>query len=178
MHLKINKTLFTGLIILTCFSVSSANELKSRYTTIMYSNEDQVRRFNNEVSLGSLSYLLRNRGSVTTGDEVKNKVDVIIERVESVLEMYPKALQFHIVLLPSDSEVQAIFRKIYGKDADYIAFYSPKDKTVYLSVKDIEVTVLAHEFGHMIIDFYYDIATSEKIHEVLAQYVEEHLKKL
>jgi len=176
MHVKINKTLLTGLMILTLFSVSSASELKSRYTTITYSNEDQVRRFNNEVSLGSLSYLMRNRGSVTTGDEVKNKVDVIIERVESILEMYPRELKFHIVLLPSDNEVQEIFRKKYRRNADYIAFYSPGDKTVYISVKDIELTVLAHEIGHVIIDFYYGIATPQKLHEVLAQYVEEHLK--
>ena len=176
MHVKINKILLTGLIILTFFSVSSAGELKSRYTTIMYNNEDQVRRFNSEVSLGSLSYLMRNRGSVTTGDEVKNKVDVIIERVESILEMYPRDLKFHIVLLPSDNDVQEIFRKKYRRDADYIAFYSPGDKTVYVSVKDIELTVLAHEIGHVIIDFYYGIATPQKLHEVLAQYVEEHLK--
>lgn len=176
MHVKINKTLLTGLMILTFFSVSSASELKSRYTTIMYNNEDQIRRFNSEVSLGSLSYLMRNRGSVTTGDEVKNKVDVIIERVESILEMYPRELKFHIVLLPSDNEVQEIFRKKYRRNADYIAFYSPGDKTVYVSVKDIELTVLAHEIGHVIIDFYYGIATPQKLHEVLAQYVEEHLK--
>ena len=176
MQVKINKILFTGLIILTFFSVSSASELKSRYTTIMYNNEDEVRRFNSEVSLGSLSYLMRNRGSVTTGDEVKNKVDVIVERVESILEMYPRELKFHIVLLPSDNEVQEIFRKKYGRNVDYIAFYSPRDKTVYASVKNIELTVLAHEIGHVVIDFYYGIATPQKIHEVLAQYVEEHLK--
>ena len=176
MHVKIIKTLLTGLMILTFFSVSSASELKSRYTTIMYNSEDQIREFNNEVSLGSLSYLMRNRGSITIGDEVKNKVDVIIERVESILEMYPRELKFRIVLLPSDNEVQAIFRKKYGRDADYIAFYSPGDKTVYISVKDIELTVLAHEIGHVIIDFYYGMATPRKIHEVLAQYVEEHLK--
>jgi len=176
MHVKINKALFTGLIILTCFSITSASELTSRYTTIIFSNEDQIRRFNNEVSLGSLSYLLRNKGSITTGDEVKNKVDVIIERVESILAMYPKELKFHIVLLPSDDEVQEVFRKKYGRNVDYIAFYSPRDKTVYASVKNIELTVLAHEIGHVIIDFYYGIATPQKIHEVLAQYIEEHLK--
>jgi len=176
MHVKIMKTFLTGLMILTFFSVSSASELKSRYTTITYNNEDQIRKFNNEVSLGSLSYLMRDRGSITTGDEVKNKVDVIIERVESILEMYPRALKFHIVLLPSDDDVQEIFKKKYRRDVDYIAFYSPRDKTVYVSVKDVELTVLAHEIGHVIIDFYYGIATPRKIHEVLAQYVEEHLK--
>jgi hypothetical protein len=176
MQVKIKKIIFTGLIILAFFSVSSAGELKSRYTTIMYSNEAQVRRFNSEVSLGSLSYLMRNRVSITTGDEVKNKVDVVIERVESILEMYPRELKFQIILLSSDNEVQELFRKKYGRNVDYIAFYSPRDKTVYVSVKDIELTVLAHEIGHVIIDFYYGIATPQKLHEVLAQYIEEHLK--
>ena len=72
--------------------------------------------------------------------------------------------------------MREIFRKKYGRDVDYIAFYSPRDKTVYVSVSDVELTVLAHEIGHVIIDFYYGMATPQKIHEVLAQYVEEHLK--
>ena len=176
MRAKIKTTLLTGLMLLTCFSVSFASELRSRYATILYSNEDEVRKFNYEVSLGSLSYLLRNRGSITVGDELKNKVDVIIEKVESILEMYPKELKFHIVLLPSNNEVQEIFRKKYGTYVDYIAFYSPRDKTVYVSVEDIELTVLAHEIGHVVIDFYYGVGTPRKIHEVLSQYVEAHLK--
>jgi hypothetical protein len=103
-------------------------------------------------------------------------MDVLIERVETILEMYPKELKFNITLLSSDNEVQDVFRKKYGRTVNYISFYSPRDKTIYVSVKDIELGVLAHEIAHVIIDFYYGMSTPRKIHEVLAQYVENHLK--
>jgi hypothetical protein len=172
----LTKMFLSGILLCIFSSVSVAYELKSRYTTIIYSGEDQVRRFNKEMSLGSLSYLLRNRTSITAADEAANKVDVLIERVETILEMYPRELKFNVVLLSSENEVQDVFRKKYGRNVDYIAFYSPRDKTIYLSVKDIELGVLAHELGHVIVDFYYGISTPTKIHEVLAQYVETHLK--
>jgi hypothetical protein len=172
----LTKMFLSGILLCILSSVSVAYELKSRYTTIIYSGDDQVRRFNKELSLGSLSYLLRNRTSITSADEAANKLDVLIERVETILEMYPRELKFNVVLLSSENEVQDVFRKRYGRNVDYIAFYSPRDKTIYLSVKDIELGVLAHEIGHVIVDFYYGISTPAKIHEVLAQYVETHLK--
>jgi len=172
----LTKMFLSGILLCILSSVSVAYELKSRYTTIIYSGDDQVRRFNKELSLGSLSYLLRNMTSITSADEAANKLDVLIERVETILEMYPRELKFNVVLLSSENEVQDVFRKRYGRNVDYIAFYSPRDKTIYLSVKDIELGVLAHEIGHVIVDFYYGISTPAKIHEVLAQYVETHLK--
>jgi hypothetical protein len=63
----------------------------------------------------------------------------------------------------------------YNRKVDYIAFYAPKDKTVYLSVNDIRIGVFAHELGHLIIDLFYGTTTPSKIHEVLAQFVETHL---
>ena len=151
-------------------------ELKSRYAAVVYSNDDQLRRFDREISLGSLSYLLGDRKSVTVNDEVKNKLDVLIERVESILSMYPKEVRFTLRLLPSDEEVQRVFKNKYGKEVDYISFYSPGEKTIYVSVKDIDAGILAHEIAHLIIDLYYGTGTPQKIHEVLAQYVESHLK--
>ena len=36
--------------------------------------------------------------------------------------------------------------------------------------------IFEQETAHAIIDFYYGVYTPKKIHEVLAQYVETHLK--
>jgi hypothetical protein len=176
MRENIPKIVLSGLLVFIFSSVSFAYELKSRYTTIIYTGDDQIRRFNREISLGSLSYLLKSNPSITAEDELKNKMDVLIERVETILEMYPKELRFNIALLSSDNEVQDVFREKYYRTVDYIAFYSPRDKTLYVSVKDIELGVLAHEIAHVVIDFYYGMATPTKIHEVLAQYVENHIK--
>lgn len=157
-------------------SISSGFELKTKYALVTYDNETVLKKFNKEVKLGSLSYLLKNKHSLSIEDEVKNKIDVIVERVQSILEMFSRDLTFNIVFMSSEKDVQNIFKNKYGKDVDYIAFYSPKDKTIYLSVRDIELGVLAHEIAHVVIDHYYGISTPSKIHEVLAQYVETHLK--
>ncbi|MEW6571046.1 MAG: hypothetical protein AB1390_07715 [Nitrospirota bacterium] len=165
-----------SLVILALASRSLSYELKTRYTTIVYETEDQLRRFNREIRLGRLSYLMRDKVSITMGDEVRNKIDVIVERVQSILEMFPREMTFKLILLSSDSEVRATFKNRYGKNVDYVAFYSPKEKTVFVSIKDVEMGVLAHEIAHVVIDQYYGVPTPAKLHEILAQYVEMHLK--
>jgi hypothetical protein len=176
MYLKSCKAIFTLALILLSASASSGYELKTRYSTIIYEKEDQLQEFNKEVALGSLSYLMKNKKSITANEEIGNKTDVIVERVETILEMFPRGLKFTIVLLSTDEEVQKIYRDKYGRRVDYIAFYSPRDKTVFISVNDIRLGVLAHEFAHVIIDRYYGIPTPVNIHEILAQYVESHLE--
>jgi hypothetical protein len=165
------------LILIFLFSLSSnlsCIEIRTRYTTIIFDDDKYLTRFNKEIRLGSLSYLLRDKKSITVEDEVKNKLDVIIDRVQDILSMYPKEVSFKIVLLPSSDDVQNTFKNKYKKDVDYIAFYSPKDKTIYISIKDVNLSVLVHEIAHVIVDFYYGIPTPSKIHEVLAHYVETH----
>lgn len=167
-------------ILFLCCSLLSAEafgaELKTQYTTLVYEKDELLRDFNHAVSLGSLNHLLRSRKSITADDEIKNKIDVLIERIQTVLDMRPRELKFRIVLLPTDTEVQKVYRSKYGTQADFIAFYSQREKTIYLSVSDIRLGVLAHELAHMIIDHYFGVPPPVKIHEVLAQFVEEHLK--
>ncbi|MBI5640011.1 MAG: hypothetical protein HZA17_06255 [Nitrospirae bacterium] len=151
-------------------------ELKTQYATIIYEREELLRKFNKEISLGSLSYLMRHKKSVTADDEIRNKLDVIVERVEAILDMFPGDLKFRIVLLSSESEVQRIYKMRYGTAADYIAFYAPKDKTLYISVDDIRLGVLAHELTHAVLDHYFGVSPPVKVHEVLAQFVETQLK--
>jgi hypothetical protein len=153
----------------------AAQEIVSRYATIQYEKEDLLREFNRELLLGSLSHLMRYKKSITWQDEIKNKVDVIVERVIVVLDMRPADVRFKLVLLPTEEDVQQVYRMKYNRKVDYIAFYAPKDKTVYLSVNDIRIGVFAHELGHLIIDLFYGTTTPSKIHEVLAQFVETHL---
>jgi len=176
MHLSVSRAILTGLFFIMSASLAFGYELKTQYATIIYENENLLRQFNKEVSLGSLSYLIRNKTSITADDEVKNKLDAIVERIETILDMFPKELKFKIILLPSDTDVQKIYRNKYGRNVDYIAFYSPRDKTIFISVNDISLGVLAHELAHVIIDRYYGIPTPVNIHEILAQYVESHLR--
>jgi hypothetical protein len=165
-----------GFILVAPAAAAFASELKTQYTIVTYDKEEQLRKFNKGVSFGSLSYLLRNRMSITSDDEVRNKVDVLVERVEAILDMFPRDLKFRIVLLSTDTEVQRVYKNKYGAAVDYISFYSPRDKTVFISADDVRIGVLAHELAHVILDFYFGVSPPVKIHEVLAQFVETHLK--
>lgn len=170
------RTAILALIFFISTPDSQGFELTSRYSTLVYEREDLLRTFNKEISLGSLSYLTRNMRSITSDDEIRNKMDVLVERIEVVLDMYPKDVKVRIVLLSSDTEVQKVYKARYNRNVDFIAFYATKEKTVYVSVSDIRLGVLAHELAHMIIDHYFGVSPPVKIHEVLAQFVEKNLK--
>lgn len=176
MRAGMTKLMVTVVLVTALVSASYGAEIETRYATLVYAQEDLLKTFNKEVRLGGLSYLVRNRTSITVSDEVKNKVDAIIEKVQSVLAMFPKMPRFKIVLLSSTSDVAKVYKALYLKNADYIAFYSPREKTVYVSVDDASLHVFAHELAHVVIDHYFGIAPPTHIHEVLAQYVEAHLE--
>ncbi|MEW5746968.1 MAG: hypothetical protein AB1805_16180 [Nitrospirota bacterium] len=157
-------------------SPSFASEIETRYATVVYEREELLKRFNDELRLRSLSYMMRGRSSMTLSDEVRNKVEVVIDRVQNVLEMFPRGMKFRIVLLASEEDVAKVYRTKYYKNAEFIAFYAPREKTIYVSVRDATLHVLAHEVAHVVIDHYFGISPSVKIHEVLSQYVEANLE--
>lgn len=165
-----------GLFLAVSVSAADGLEFKTRNASVIYEKEDLLRKFNRNVRLGSLSYAVRNRTSITVEDEVRNKVDVILERVKTVLAMFPRNLNFIIILLPSDTDVQKVYTDKFGKKVDFISFYAPRENIVYISVDDVRLGVLAHELAHVVIDFYYETPTPAKVHEVLAQFVESHLE--
>ncbi|WP_067616977.1 hypothetical protein [Dissulfuribacter thermophilus] len=175
-----NKAVYSAIFIfflsLLISNVSFGQELKTRYATIRYSDDDLLREFNKRLYLGRrLGYLLRNRPLVTVSDEVSAKVDIIVEKVEAVLDMFPQYVHFSLVLLPSSKDVQQVYYQKYGRRAKHIAYYSLSEKTIYLSVRDCNLRVLSHEIGHMVVDHYFKVRPPYRIHEVLAQYAEKHV---
>jgi hypothetical protein len=177
MHLRPVKTFLALLLTASLLSPAYGAELETRYATIIYEKDDLLQQFNNRIRLGSLSYLIRNKNSLTLADEVKNKVDALIDRVQTVLQMYPKRIKIKIVLLSTDDEVSNIYKQKYARDVSYISFYAPGDKTVYISVDSLRLHVFAHELGHVVVDHYFvGAAPPPNIHELLAQFVEAHLE--
>jgi len=173
----VGKAALLVFLFLACTArVSFGLEIKSDRVTIVYESEDILRTFNRSLRLGGLSYLMKGRKSITIHEEVANKVDVLLDRVQDILEMYPRNLSFKIVILRSASEVQKAYLSRYGAAVDYIAYYSPHEETVYLSLRDINRHILAHELSHVVMKNYFGTSPSAKIHEVLAQYVDKHLE--
>lgn len=153
-----------------------AKEAKSRYASLHYSSQELLNDFNEEIELGrKLDSSARRKQIVTVEDEVMAKIDTIIEKAETILEMFPDKLRIRIVLLESAGDVARVFREKYGKDADHIAFYSLSEDTIYLSVDDVSLAVLAHEIGHAIVDHYFPVRAPYNVHELMAQFVEKRI---
>jgi len=153
-----------------------AYELKAHKATIIYDSPDDLEDFNYNIFMGrGLSNLLKRRHVVTMEDEVRAKVDILIDKVGSVLDMNPKNLKFTLRLFPDTQGVQDVYMKSYGRKVNYIAFYSLGRKTMYLAVSKVSLRVFAHELGHVVVDNYFKVRPPYKIHEVMAQYAEKHI---
>ena len=156
---------------LACIS----HELNSKYAVITYFNHDDLRKFNTELYMGQLKAKIRRSGGDTIEDEVISKINFIVEKVMNVLDMFPAQLKFSIVIKPDERGVQQDFRRIYNIDVAYIAFYSPSKNRVFYSADNARLRVVAHEIGHVVAENYFTISPPERIHELMAQFAEQHV---
>lgn len=157
----------------------SEEKITSRYARIFYETDETLRLFNRRVKLGSLSSILKRKysGELTVERQVSEKIDIIVDRVKAILDMYPKNFRIDIKITADSNLVQSIYKKRYFKDVEFIAFYSPQERAIYISAEDAKSNVLAHELAHSIIDQYFGVAAPVKIHEILAQYVDENFEE-
>jgi len=168
-------TTFFLLLFWTC-EPAYCFKRSSRYATINYSSKELLRDFNDELYLPrTLMRAVHRRNAVLLEDEVLAKVDTIIEKAEMILDMFPDHLHIQIVLLETQSEVAKVYKARYGRKASHIAYYSLSEKTIYISVDNTTLKVLAHEIGHAIIDHYFKVRPPYNVHELMAQFTEKHI---
>ncbi len=163
------------LTILLTTGIATGFELKTQYATIIYNNYEDLESFNTEIYLGKYNHLLKNDNIVTLEDELVFKIDLIVDKTKTTLNMFPDDVEFRIAVCGSNKELQEAYEIIYDKPTDFIAFYSPRINTVYFSVTNLEFQIIAHEFAHMIIEHYFQVSPPVKIHEILANYVEKNI---
>ncbi|MDY6823551.1 MAG: hypothetical protein SWH68_07105 [Thermodesulfobacteriota bacterium] len=129
---------------------------------------------NYNIYMNKLQYYIP--GSLTTiEEEFCAKIDVIAEQVQSVLEMRPADLHFTLNILPDAEAVRDTYVAIYGEAVDYVAFYSQSRNAVYISPDKTSLRIIAHEFGHAVVENYFEVAPPVKVHEILAQFAERQL---
>ncbi len=163
------------ILLLCCVESPHAQEQKSRYVTLSYPNREVLLAFNDNLRLNrKLNSALR-KNVVTMADEALAKIDIIIEKVQIVLEMFPDYYHVNVVLLPDDDDVARMYKSKYGKRVDHIAYYSLSEKTIYISVDDTRLKVVAHEIGHSVVDHYFKVRPPYTIHELMAQFAEKHV---
>ena len=152
-----------------------AFEIISEYAVIEYPNNKVLKTFNRKLYMGRFKYNIRKKSNDTIEDEVKVKIDFIVEKVMKVLNMYLPELKFKITIRPSKREVKQDFRRIYNKNVNYIAFFSPSKNHVFYSANNAALRVVTHEIGHVVAENYFAVSPPQNIHEVIAQYAEKHI---
>lgn len=153
-----------------------AGQAQGRYVTLHYASRGLLKACNEELDLGrKLGRQIQKRNIVTAEDEVLAKLDTIMEKVEVVLDMFPANLRINVVLLESADDVSRVFAQKYGKRASHIAYYSLSEDTIYVSVENARLEVIAHEMAHAIVDHYFTERPPYNIHELMAQFAEKHI---
>ncbi|MCL5023252.1 MAG: hypothetical protein M1497_07780 [Nitrospirae bacterium] len=149
------------------------------YAKIFCESGETLRLFNKRIKLGFLNSLLRTRTEkdLSVESQLSGKIDVIVERVETILEMRPRNFTIALHVLPDADKVKELYRKKYFRNVDFVAFYAPSEKAVYIAADEAKAVILAHELAHAVIDQYFGVAAPVKIHEILAQYVEENFEE-
>jgi hypothetical protein len=170
--MKIKHSLLSFMLTFLLFtSIYGENSFKTRYAVVTYEDEDFLEDFNDKLKIPRKLYILvKKRKSVTLEDEVKNKIDVIIEKVEAVLEMFPKKVKFQLYLVEDEAAVKKVSKSKRLAKKPLIGFFNPKTFDIYLSVEDVNLKVFAHEVGHMIVESFFEVTPPVITHELMAQF--------
>ena len=149
---------------------------RAGYADIVYQNQEVLKEFNHNLYLGrNLSREISRKNIVTVEDEVYAKVDFIVAKVETVLDMFPEGIHFRLVILRDRGEVAKAYRQSFNKKVNYKAYYSLPQKTIYISAEDTSLRVLSHEIAHMVVDHFFEVRPPYNIHELMAQFAEKHV---
>lgn len=156
--------------------VAMALEIHTRYATIVYNDDRDLERFNEEIYLGKYNFLLQQEGMRGVTDEVRLKIDLILDRVKEILNMFPEHDKMKIIICSSNEDIRNIHERIYGYPTSSTAFYAPDINMVFFSSSDVELTTVAHEFAHVVMHRYFQQPPPVKIHELLSRYAARHIK--
>ncbi len=154
-----------------------AFEQTGRFATLRYASMEALREFNDELYLGgSLGRMLRKKKLMTVEAEALAKVEILVEKAQVVLDMFPDNMHITVVILADAEDVRRVYKQRYGRSARHIAYYSLKEDTIYISADDTSLEVISHEIGHAVVDHYFKVRPPYNIHELMAQFTSKHIQ--
>jgi hypothetical protein len=169
--LAITIIIFPLLQVPTVFALEESKVIETNCCKIQYQYSELLRNFT--LRIGGFKYT--SKGLDDNPANVKTRVDGIMKKVQSILDMYPEDLRISIVLYPEHNSLSNMFRQFSKAGNIPIAFYSHKSKSIYVDVSSVTDGVLGHEMAHAVINFYFVTPPPAKMQEILAQFVDLHL---
>ena len=145
------------VLIASSKNVGAADGLavQTKFTTIYYSNPSQIVNFAWRISGKRLELQ-------TSKSLAMFRIDEITLKVQDILGIYPDAFHATITLKTPCQR-------------DEVATYSHQRRDIAVCLNKITDGAIAHELAHAIISSYFDPPPDQKVQEILAQYVDQHL---
>ena len=134
----------------------SSKTFNTKYTAIHYKDDKDLSDFLWRLG-GTRIDFARDK------DMASNRIDRIVERVETIIDMRPKDLHVDIYLQRGDLKYNEV------------AFYEYNKAAVYISVDKVSDGVFAHEMSHAIVNRYFSTPIPSKVQEIITQYVDRYL---
>jgi hypothetical protein len=149
----------------------------SRYCTIWLEPSLNVSKVERKIG----TWRVRPRFETESGDDspegkLAAKCDTLFRKAEEILDMYPPGIHVTIRIAREREEVDLAHASRYGYRTEAVAIYVFENNTIYASIEELSESVLVHEMGHCIIDHFFQMRPPRKVEEMLAMYVDEHLR--
>jgi hypothetical protein len=152
----------------------------SRFCTVFYENEVDLGVVNKRINLEfSDFYSSRNYNEspgISLEDMIAEKFDSIFNKAEEILDMHPARIHVAINIYKRQEGLNKAYEEFFKEPNTAVSFYIYKTNTIYTMESAINANILSHEMAHCIIDHYFVILPPTKIQEMLAAYVDAHLK--
>lgn len=148
--------LFVTLLNSSSVFCQSEKIFKTKYATIHYLEDKDLSDFLWRV--GGQRYEFS-----TDTNLARNRIDRIVERVETILDMWPKNFNLDVYLETKELK------------PNKVAYYEHKTKSIYSSIENVSDGVFAHEIAHAVISQYFSSPPPSKTQEILSQYVDKYL---
>lgn len=135
-----------------------------------------------KISRRRIYFGARNRpdASLSDKDKAAYRINLIFERVKELLGMYPQGVKFQVKIFKQQSSVDEAWRRFSRASkatAHVKAFYVHGLRTIFTSEEGLTDSVLAHEFAHVLQNYYFVALPSNKVTEMLSIYVDENLEE-
>ena len=157
------------------------NILETKHSTIKYQSANDVSKLNTKINFGEsqwgLNRLFASDQSQDMETLVANKVDAVFEKAQEILGMRRKMNKVTIHVYQNKDQLHTAYEHIYGGACRIRAWYRFRNNTVYVNLQDLHEGMLAHELAHAIIDNYLAVRPPRATAEILARYVDSHLKR-
>ena len=153
-----------------------SQRVDSHYCTLWFDSGINIGKIKHKISVRGVSRLKLPKGS-SPETELAAKCDILFERAEELLDMYPPGIHITLKITASRDTIARVHEGQYGEGTDAIAIYLFEENTVYAWGKEISESVLIHEMAHCILDHYFQVRPPRKIEELLAMHVDAQMRE-